>query len=389
MNNSIIDKIRSERSIVFIILAIIIIVLVVAVYLIFSFTGKKIEITSPLAREEWEIGQTYSITWESKGVDKVGIVLYKGSEAQWIAENIDAESGKYDWHIYSGQGYGDGFWLAVFEYPWQEGNLIDYTNGAIVITYPEMSSCDSISVEEEWPYLASDFPDLRGVFLTEESYEGNLNGLDGADKICQQEAEDLGLEGEWMAFLGGENDNETAVERLKKSSRGTEGIFVQAVASAVLLRGSTCHRLIAGNFQEFLDKLSDLKIVNEDKLDQVFLERMEDIWLGRIDETGKKNCTSITFKFADANRVLAETYSFTTTCQNWTQEESFVQGYPVPKGQPKPSFPTCYTPSGALTDAVALAGLALGLEENGGNEVFSIYQGKQCNEARRLICIEK
>ncbi len=373
----------------FFIIGIIVVVIVVVVYLIISYTGEKIEITSPIGREEWEIGQTYSITWNSKGVDRVGIVLFKGSEAQWIAENVDAALGKYDWHIYSGQGYGDGFWIAVFEYPWRQGNLIDYTNGAIVITYPEMSSCDNLSVEQEWPYLASDFPDLRGVFLTKKFYRGDLKGLDGADEICQQEAGELGLEGEWMAFLGGEDNNETVVERLNKSPRGTEGVFVQAVASAVLLRGSTCHRLLGSNFQEFLERLSALKVVNEDKLDQVFLKGMESVWLGRIDEISKKDCIPVIYKFADSNRPIAEAYSFTTTCQNWTQEEGFVQGYPLNPNQPAPTFPTCYTPSGILTNAVSLSGLSLGLEESGNNEAFSPYQGKKCNEAQKLICIEK
>jgi len=385
--NSILDRFTAEKSLMYIIIGAIVLVTVIVIYLFIYYGGESLKLTSPAGGEEWQIGQTYKITWKARGVEKVGIVLYKGTEAVWIAENVNAEQEEYDWTIYSGQGYGGGFWIAVFEYPWAEGNLIDYAKGSIAITYSELSSCDNLSIENEWPYVASDFPDLRRVFITDNEYSGNLGGLDGADQICQEEAAKLGLGGEWMAFLGGENDNETTTQRVKESARGTTGIFAEAIPSEKLDRGSTCHRLLGATFKDFLEKFSNTKIVNSDKIGENFLKEMSEVWLGRVDTNAKKNCTYITFKFY-GNRPLKETYSSTTTCYNWTIDDEFVQGYPVPEGAIVPAFPSCYDPYGNKTAAVSLAGLATGITGTGKDETFTPYQGKPCNIPKKLICIE-
>jgi hypothetical protein len=382
MNGSITDKFTAERSLLYLIVGGILIALVVIFYFFFVSGKKGIEITSPNGAEKWEIGQSYEITWEAKKISKVGIVLFSQSETKWIAKNIDASSGKYEWKIYPGQQYGDGFWIAVFEYPWKEKNEADYSNGPFVITYPEMANCDSLSFENEWLFLPSNFPGIRKVFITEQSYNGNLEGLDGADKKCQQEAENLGFQGNWRAFIGGEGDEESAVKRLEKTSRGTDGIFVEAKASAVLIRGDTCHRLLAKDFNQFLLRFSNSLAINSDKFSQEFLEKMDNIWLGRVNANSKKNCILITS--ASAYRDLAEKYSYTTTCQNWTQEGSLVQGYPVSVGE-NPTFPTCYTGSGVATDAVALAGFSSALT---GDSKFTFNEGKYCDTKQYLLCLE-
>jgi hypothetical protein len=386
--NSILDNFTKEKSLVYIVIGAIILVTVIVVYLFIYYGGKSLEITSPLGGEEWEIGKTYNITWKARGIDRVGIALFNGTEVRWIAENVNAEAEKYDWKVYSDQGHGGGFWIAVFEYPWQEENVIDYAKGAVAITYSSLSSCDVLSLENEWLYMASDFPGLRRVFITDESYKGDLGGLDGADKKCQEEAETLKLGGDWMAFLGGEDDDETAVNRLKKSPRGENGIFVEAISAGKLDRGSTCHRLLGSNFDEFLEKFSNSKIINVDKIGTNFLKEMVDVWLGRVNENSRKQCTVITFRLF-TNKPLYETYSLTTTCYNWTIGDEFVQGYPVDTTKPKPTFPTCYTPSGNKTDAVSLAGLSSGIEGVGKEETLTYSQGKECAVAKKLICIEK
>lgn len=116
---------------------------------------------------------------------------------------------------------------------------------------------------------------------------------------------------------------------------------------------------------------------------------MKNLWLGRLDENSKKNCTTIVAALLAPYKPLAEKYSFTTTCQNWTQENKLVQGYPVPGGEPKPSFPTCYTLAGKSTDAVALGGLSSGLTGEDKDTAFTLYQGKYCDTQQKLLCIEE
>jgi len=230
---------------------------------------------------------------------------------------------------------------------------------------------------------------FRRVFITEESFTGNLEGLEGADQKCQEEAEERGFGGKWHAFLGGDSDEDLAVERLKRTPRGTEGVFIIAPPAATLIRGATCHRLLAKDFGEFLPIFSNPLIVNEEKLKENFLEDLKNIWMGRVDEKSKKNCIPIAAVIEALYLSLAEKYSFTSTCQNWTQENKLVEGYPVPTEQPKPSFPTCYTPTGEFTDAVALGGLSSGLTNGGSDTVFTSYQGKHCSTSQKLLCIEE
>lgn len=358
MNHSILEKFTVERSLIFIVISAILIVFVFVFFLFFGQFAKSIRVLTPNKGEEWEIGQTYEITWQAKGVEKVGIVLFKGTEPKWIAQDLSADPGKYEWKIYPGYEYGTGFWIAVVEYPWQQGNKIDYSDGSFVITYPATATCDEISVENQWLYLASDFPNIRRVFITKESFIGDLDGLEGADQKCQAEAEKQEFSGTWHAFLGGDSDKEVAVERLKGTVRGTDGIFVAAEPSATLIRGDTCHRLLAKNFNEFLIK-------------QLSLADLENVWLGRLDEKSKKNCIGIASALSNTYQPLAEKYSFTATCQNWTQGSKMVEG--------DSGFPTCYTPTGKFTNAVALAGLAS----------FPLSQGKYCSISQKLLCIEE
>lgn len=389
MNSSILEKFTIEKNLIYILIAAVLIVFGFIFYLILGQFSKSVEVLTPNGGEEWEIGKTYEITWKSKGIERVGIVLFKENEPKWIAKNVDAKSERYEWKVYPGQEYRDGYWIAVFEYPWRKENEIDYSNGSFAVIFSELISCDALSTENEWLYLPSDLPDLRRVFITQREYEGNLEGLNGADEKCQQEAEERGFEGKWHAFLGGDSDEDLAVERLKRTPRGTEGVFITALSAATLIRGATCHRLLVKDFDEFLAIFSDPLIINEERLEAKFLEDLRNIWLGRVDEKSKKNCIPILSVLGDSYLSLAEKYSFTSTCQNWTKENKLVDGYPVPTGQPKPSFPTCYTPTGEFTNAVALGGLSSGLTSKEDDITLTLYQGKYCNTNQKLLCIEE
>jgi len=331
----------------------------VIIILFVSYGRGSIEVLFPARGEGLEVGKTYEIQWRAKGIEKVGIVLFKGAEPVWIAKDVKAELGRYEWKIHFGQEYRPDYWLAIFEYPWQKGNAIDYSDKQFAIIFSEAISCESLSIEMEWPYLISDYPGLRRVFITEDSFTGNLNGLDGADRKCQEGAESIGLKGNWQAFIGGDSDRETALVRLSEAERKTEGVFIWASPALVLERGATCHRLWARGFEDFLVRLP------------------ENIWLGRLDERSKKNCISIAEFLPRTYVPLSEKYSFTATCQGWTRDKKVVEGYPVFGESPGLLFPTCYTAEGNFTEAVALGGFSAG----------SI--GKSCDVKQKLLCIEQ
>jgi len=358
----------------------VVIVLLIGAYFFFSAGEKTLSLVAPVGEERWEIGQKYNIEWRSENIDRVGIVLFDSDGMEWIGKNIDARLGKFEWDIYSGHDYGYGFWVAVFEYPWRPGNKVDYSDGAFSITYPELAGCDNLSIGSEWPYLASDFPGVRKVFITDNLYNGNLDGFVGADRKCQAEAEEIGYSGEWQAFLGGDADDQTALARLIETNRGFAGIFVQAEPSASLIRGATCHRLLGRSLDKFMERFADPIILASSRIDEDFLEKMQNIWLGRISAGSARSCI---VKAGQPSSRVAEDYSITSTCQNWTRSEKFVSNY---DGSSVSGFPTCYTPSGTPTAAVALEGLSTGLISG---QTSPHQRGSYCDAGKRLLCIEK
>ncbi len=385
MEKSFFQKITLEKTLIYIIIFAVVITFAFIFYLFFGQFTKGIEIINPRGGNELEIGKTHQITWKASGIDRVGIVLYKGGEPKWIAKNVPAGAEKYDWKIHPGQEYGDDYWIAVFEYPWHKGNELDYTRGAFVITYPELATCEDLSIENEWPYVPSDLPHLRRVFITEEKFTGDLGGLEGADQRCQSEAEKMGYQGNWKALIGGESEEEIAVSRLRESMQEPGGAYVLALPEATLIRGATCHRLLGNNLNSFLFKLSGSLAINKEKLGEDFYEGLSGVWLGRIDSKSKKNCIPITSVLDSINVKLQEKYSFTSTCQNWTNGEMFAEGYPVSEGEVGGDFPTCFTPAGESTKTAALGAFATGVS---GDDNLVTNWGKYCSEKQGLICVE-
>ena len=379
------QKFLFEKSIFFIGLGIIILVAVFIFYL-FSEKAKSLEVFFPVGGEELLIGETYEITWRSKNIEKIGIVLLEGEEPIWIARNIDANIGRYEWKVQPGQDYRKNYWIAIFEFPWQKGNPLNYPSSHFSIIYDSFDNCDSISIANEWPYLPSDFPGLRRVFITKGTYAGNLEGIEGADRICKEEAKQSGLEGEWQAFIGGDRDEETAIERLKRTQRGLGGIFIEAEPVYEMERGDTCHRLLAKDFEGFLAFFTNFTYENEKILSSSFFQKLSNLWIGRITIESAKNCVGVTILSA-TRASLAEQYSFTATCQSWASSQKIVRGYPVPRDEEKPDFPTCYTPEGVLTDAVSIAGLSSGIRIE--ESIFSYNSVKACDTRQYILCIEK
>ena len=365
----------------------IIVAVLIGSWLVYRFVVQKdIRIISPSSDTVWQASQTYKIVWNPQNISKVGIVLVKGvqpQEVKWLAQNLTARHSTYDWQIFTWEKPGDDYRIAIFEYPWEEGNKIVYSE-FFTILGPQFASCDNLSIASEWPFIPSDFPDTRKVFITSKTYNGNLERLAGADKICQTEAHENGFGGDWKALLG--DDTEFAVSRLN-----LQGAFVMAQAAASLPEGKSCHRLLGKDFNEFLAKLSVPLAQNSEKIEKTFLKDLQSVWLGRVFPESKRECAVIS-AFAGSNRQalgnLALNYSFTTTCQNWTAGTEVVPGYPQQPGQTT-EFAACFTPAGVRTDAVGLAGLSSGLVKVGQEDVLTVSLGKSCALAQKLICVQQ
>ena len=198
------------------------------------FVEQMLEITSPKGGEVFQAGKTYQITWDARNIGNIGIMLVKGrdqKEIKVIASDIPASKRKFDYSVFvwenAGEDYDQDYKIAIYEYPWQEGKKISYSTDYFTIAGPKFASCDTLSKNNEWPYLPSDYPELKKVFVTQGSYNGNLEGLEGADRKCQDEAEKLDYGGTWKAFLG--DDQKLATDRLN-----LEGIFIDAKAETVI-----------------------------------------------------------------------------------------------------------------------------------------------------------
>lgn len=347
------NQISIEKILFFII---VLFVLIGSLFLSYLFIGrsKNLELVFPKGAEELLIGETYEISWKARNIDKVGIVLFKGEESEWIAQGIDGSLEKYEWKIQPGKNYGGSHWIAVFEYPFREEALISYSSSPFTIIFADTESCDSLSVENEWPYIPVNYSNTRRVFTTKEKYNGNMGGLGGADEICKREAESLELEGEWTAFLGGDRDTDTALQRLTRTSRGTEGIFIRALPEGALAKGGTCHRLLANDFNGFLGLF-----LNPER------DEFSDLWLGRINSESVRKCLEIT---ESRRGTQGENYSLTVTCQNWNNSKRLVE-----KSE---ELPLCYTAGGSPVEAMGLGGI-------------SFYdKGEACNEKKHILCIE-
>jgi len=347
-------------------------------------TEKKLELVYPNGGEVLKANETFKIAWKSRNISKVGIILIKGTQgkdAKWIVKDVSARSKKYDWKIFVWEQPGQDYKVAIFEYPWKEGNLIDYSDDFFTILGPEFASCDSLSVAAEWPFLPSDFPNLRKVFISSKNYTGNLERLEGADKRCQEEAQEKGFSGDWKAFLG--DDTNFAADRLK-----LDGIFVSAEPAGSLPEGKTCHRLLGTNFDEFWKKLSEPLIVNNPKFEENLLKDLKNMWLGRINSTSTRECVNISFEDYPPSQP-ERNYSFTTTCQNWTTDLEVVPDYRPGEGGERKEFPVCFTPQGLRINAVGLAGLASGVTVRDGQGFLTTSLGKLCNVPRKLLCLQQ
>jgi len=346
-------------------------VVTVAVVFLMSmlFSSRQIAIGKPDKTVSIKAGDTYTITWGSKGVSSIGIVLFNGNTLQWIAKGVAANKGKYDWTVIDNQPSGSNYRLAVFQYPWRNGNAISYTQSAIQIVGPQFISCNDLAVKAEWPYVPGDYPNAKRLFISDGQWTGNLGGIEGADAKCQQEADNKKIEGKFIAFLG--TDTVAAKDRL-----AANGVFVLTTNSQVMPDGQTCYRLVGRDADSLLNKaiLAGDQISVE--LDNDFARQSSGVWYGRRTAASKADCLELT------GMGVSSAFSSTYTCQNWTKGDGQVYQGTIP---PDADLPKCYDQQGNSVFANYLAGNASATA----TDDKLVVVGSLCSRYNHLLCVEQ
>jgi hypothetical protein len=390
-----------------------VLILILASILIFIiFTKKELKLIYPKGGEKFEAGKTVTILWKGRKIGKVDIYLIsegKG-ERMIIAEGVSG--GKFNWKISFWQQPRDDYKIEIIEHTENIEKYYDQS-GIFKIVGPTIALCEELSIPQEWHFVPSDYPNLKRVFITRGLYSGNLGGLNGADQICQKEAEAMGLEGKFKALLG--DENVSAKERLN-----LDGIFVEIGAeqipseeispyllywkdfkrflektagkekesylkayqfldrayNAYLKRLEEkkekryCHRLLGKSFDDFFQKITSN---SKDYLKWFFGESFEKdlekgVWIGRIYPETKKECVRV-------HSGTEVKFSFTTSCQNWTTDKREVSE--ISK--------ECYDERGTKWPVTAVGGTSILPTEDG----FSLDFGASCNSSLALICVEQ
>jgi hypothetical protein len=366
------DELNEEESVfkkyaLLIVAGIIVLILVIILAATFLLTKRTLTLAEGKEAVVLKAGDTYTIKWAAGKVEKVGIILYSPSGVQWIARDLPGKQGIYDWKTFVYQRAGNDFRIVVFEYPWKDGNLVAYSNKNIEILGSKYTSCEDLAVGAEFPYIASNYSNLKKVFITAGNYSGDLDGFEGADKKCNKEAEKLGYKGNYTAFLG--SDSVSAKERLKDPS-----VYVLAKGSLSLVEGTTCHRLLAENTEKLVEKFTLSAETAKIKLDQEFVKDFGRIWLGRLTPNSKKDCLGIAGS--------QENFSFSTTCQNWTQNKDKIYTGNVPDFA---GLERCYNEQGKSIPANFVGAYSSIVSSEGATGL----NGKPCNSMLRLLCVEQ
>jgi hypothetical protein len=100
-----------------------------------SCQEKSIDVLSPDGGEKWKQEQSYEIKWQSPlETEKVGIVLYKGSQTVGIiARDILAKASKITWSPGFEISEGEDYYVGIYQYPWKQNNPVDYSSNFFTI----------------------------------------------------------------------------------------------------------------------------------------------------------------------------------------------------------------------------------------------------------------
>jgi hypothetical protein len=141
------------------------------------------------------------------------------------------------------------------------------------------------------------------VFVTSMRYDGNLGGIEGANKICQHHAEAAGLPGEYKAWISS-SPEQSPVNSFNKSNQ------------SYTLENAT---LIAKNWDEFVGGLH-LAAIDADENGEN-LGYSTRVWTGTTPQgkdLGKENCNGWSSNSAEDSGWVGVIYKFWTS--EWTVE---------------------------------------------------------------------
>ena len=174
----------------------------------YFFVEKALQIRSPNGKEVLTANKTYQITWKARKIGKIGIMLVKeGAKRRnglpkkflpWTESTIGIflsgrNRGRIIEFLFLNIRGKKASWLII-----PMNNLRFWALNSLLATL-----CQLIKNGLFCPTI---IPDLRKVFITTQSYNGNLEGLEGADKKCQQEAESEGFDRNLEGFFGSRPD---------------------------------------------------------------------------------------------------------------------------------------------------------------------------------------
>ena len=131
---------------------------------------------------------------------------------------------------------------------------VDAAVGAGGGTYTCDEACKDYSLMTGNLYIYADAGSpVKRVFVTSQSWNGNLGGFNGADAKCQTAANNAGLGGTWKAWLSDSTTN--AKDRI------SDGFYVRARDKRVW-NNCWCGRVIASNKAQLTDGGIDVSISN-------------------------------------------------------------------------------------------------------------------------------
>ena len=95
---------------------------------------KHIKVLSLNGGEQLSQNNSYEIKWETSGVEKIGLVLYKNKTAVGaIARDIPTSYTEILWTPGPDISSGGEYRIGIYQYPWATGNLVDYNDNPFII----------------------------------------------------------------------------------------------------------------------------------------------------------------------------------------------------------------------------------------------------------------